>query len=92
LLDEPNSNLDADGERAVSSAIKSVRDRGGIVIVIAHRPSALEQVDMVGIIQDGALVKYGPKAEIMKVAPTPVQRTQPAAGATAAAAQERAVS
>ena len=92
LLDEPNSNLDADGERAVSDAIKSVRERGGIVIVIAHRPSALEQVDMVGIIQDGALVKYGPKSEIMKVAPTPVKRTQPAAGEAAAAAQERAVS
>jgi ATP-binding cassette subfamily C protein len=72
LLDEPNSNLDADGERAVSNAIASVRARGGIVIVVAHRPSALEQVDLVGIIQDGGLVRVGPKSEIMKVKSTPV--------------------
>jgi ATP-binding cassette subfamily C protein len=72
LLDEPNSNLDADGERAVNDAIASVRARGGIVIVIAHRPSALEQVNLVGIIQDGSLVQIGPKSEIMKVKATPV--------------------
>ena len=76
LLDEPNSNLDADGERAVSDAIASVRARGGIVIVVAHRPSALEQVDLVGIIQDGALVRVGPKSEIMKVKSTPVATTK----------------
>jgi ATP-binding cassette subfamily C protein len=79
LLDEPNSNLDADGERAVSDAIASVRARGGIVIVVAHRPSALEQVDLVGIIQDGALVRMGPKSEIMKVKSTPVAATKPGA-------------
>ncbi len=72
LLDEPNSNLDADGERAVSDAIASVRARGGIVIVVAHRPSALEQVDLIGIVQDGGLVRMGPKSEIMKVKSAPV--------------------
>lgn len=77
LLDEPNSNLDAEGERAVSDAIRSVRDRGGIVVVIAHRPSALEQVDLVGIIQDGALVRMGPKSEIMKVKPVPAPAPAP---------------
>ncbi|MDG1119194.1 MAG: type I secretion system permease/ATPase [Flavimaricola sp.] len=72
LLDEPNSNLDADGERAVSDAIASVRARGGIVIVVAHRPSALEQVDLIGIVQDGGLVRMGPKSEMMKVKSAPV--------------------
>lgn len=72
LLDEPNSNLDADGERAVSDAIASVRARGGIVIVVAHRPSALEQVDLIGIVQDGGLVRMGLKSEIMKVKSAPV--------------------
>ena len=42
VLDEPNSNLDAEGENALSAAIQGVRNRGGIVLVIAHRPSALQ--------------------------------------------------
>ena len=47
VLDEPNSNLDADGEQALTRAILNVRERGGIVVVIAHRPSALAAVDQV---------------------------------------------
>ena len=45
VLDEPNSNLDAEGEEALTKAILGVRARGGIVIVVAHRPSALAAVD-----------------------------------------------
>ncbi len=77
LLDEPNSNLDAEGERAVSHAIQGIRDRGGIVIVVAHRPSALENVDLVGVVQDGALSRFGPKSEIMRVKPAPVAPAKP---------------
>lgn len=72
LLDEPNSNLDAEGERSVSQAIRDVRDRGGIVIVIAHRPSALQHVDLVGVVQGGKIVKYGPKSEILPAKPKAV--------------------
>src|SRR6056297_1417636 len=88
LLDEPNSNLDAEGERAVSHAIQSIRDRGGIVIVVAHRPSALEHVDLVGVVQDGALSRFGPKSEIMRVKAAPVSPAKPlrAAGAATQAA------
>ena len=79
ILDEPNSNLDAEGEKAVSAAIQSVRERGGIVIVVAHRPSALENVDLVGVIQDGSLARIGPKSEIMRVKPAaPANRRAPA--------------
>lgn len=66
LMDEPNSNLDQQGEAAVSEAIRAVRERGGIVIVVAHRPSALENVDLIGIVQDGSLVRLGSKSDIMK--------------------------
>ena len=45
VLDEPNSNLDNDGEAALTAAILQVRSRGGIIIVIAHRASALSSVD-----------------------------------------------
>lgn len=65
VLDEPNSNLDAEGESALTQAILGVRARGGIVVVIAHRPSALAAVDLVGVIQNGKLAAFGPKEEIV---------------------------
>ncbi|BBI60884.1 hypothetical protein HSBAA_21900 [Vreelandella sulfidaeris] len=49
VLDEPNSNLDAEGEAALTAAIEGVRQRGGIAVVAAHRPSALAAVDLVGL-------------------------------------------
>jgi ATP-binding cassette subfamily C protein len=66
VLDEPNSNLDAEGENALSAAIKGVRNRGGIVLVIAHRPSALNTVDHVAMINAGQLSAFGPKDEVLK--------------------------
>ncbi len=64
ILDEPNSNLDADGEQALTQAMLGVRARGGIVVVVAHRPSALAAVDMIGVVQNGRLTAFGPKDEI----------------------------
>src|SRR5690606_34231246 len=78
VLDEPNSNLDGDGEAALTAAISAVRNRGGIVVVIAHRPSALAAVDMVAVIQNGRLTAFGPKDEIINrqaAAPRPVEAT-----------------
>ncbi len=66
VLDEPNSNLDLEGDQALTNAINSVKQRGGIVIVIAHRPSAISACDTVGIIKQGQLVALGPKDEILE--------------------------
>ncbi|MDX3908284.1 MAG: type I secretion system permease/ATPase [Sphingobium sp.] len=66
LLDEPNSNLDGAGERALSAAIMSVRVRKGIVIVIAHRPSALAAVDLVMVMREGRVDGFGPRDEILE--------------------------
>jgi PrtD family type I secretion system ABC transporter len=66
VLDEPSSNLDAEGEEALTQAIMSVRARGGIVIVIAHRPSALAGIDHVMIMGDGKLQTIGGKDEVIK--------------------------
>jgi ATP-binding cassette subfamily C protein len=83
VLDEPNSNLDSEGETALTAAVQSVRDRGGIVIVVAHRPSALAACDTIGVVQAGKLAAFGPKDEILgqngiaKVAKTlPVKKTK----------------
>ncbi|QCJ00818.1 type I secretion system permease/ATPase [Agrobacterium larrymoorei] len=65
ILDEPNSNLDTEGEEALSTAISDVRARGGIVIVIAHRPSALVAVDHILMMKDGRAVAFGPKEDVL---------------------------
>ncbi len=66
LLDEPNSNLDADGDLALAAAIEDVKRRGGIIVVVSHRPSALQAVDLIGVVQGGKLVAFGPRDQILK--------------------------
>ncbi len=66
VLDEPNSNLDGEGEEALTRALLSVRDRGGIVIVIAHRPSALAAVSKVLVMADGKVQAYRPKEDVLQ--------------------------
>ena len=66
VLDEPNSNLDLEGERALTQAIASVRARKGIIIVVAHRQSALAAVDQVLLLRGGRAVKFGPRDEVME--------------------------
>ena len=65
MLDEPNSNLDAEGEEALTRAVKAVRARGGIVIVAAHRLGALDGVDTLLVMNGGAVQSYGPKADLL---------------------------
>lgn len=76
VLDEPNSNLDADGEQALTNAIVKLRESGSIVVVIAHRPSAIAAVDKILMIDKGIAKAFGPKAEVMAkvVAPVPNQK------------------
>jgi PrtD family type I secretion system ABC transporter len=66
VLDEPNSNLDAEGEEALNRAILGVKQRGGIVIVIAHRPGALAAVEQVLVMAEGRSQAFGPKDEVLK--------------------------
>lgn len=65
IMDEPNAFLDAEGEQALNMAIRQIRARGGIAVVVAHRPSILAEVDMVAVIQNGRLTAFGPKEEIV---------------------------
>ncbi len=66
VLDEPNASLDADGDAALTGAIARVRARGGIVVVIAHRPSALASISQVLILADGQVQAFGPKEEVLR--------------------------
>jgi PrtD family type I secretion system ABC transporter len=64
VLDEPNANLDADGENALVSAIETLRNEQSIVIVISHRPNALAALNMTMVIYGGRLVSFGPREEV----------------------------
>ncbi len=66
VLDEPNSNLDAEGDEALTRAILTARERGAIVIVIAHRPSALLGVDLLLAMANGRVQAFGPKEEVLQ--------------------------
>ena len=80
VLDEPNSSLDADGEQALTQAILNVRERGGIAVIMAHRPSALASVDMVLAMANGEAKGFGPRDEILRKVLRPVGPVlQPAA-------------
>ena len=90
VMDEPNSNLDAEGEIALVEALKGIKARGGIAVIVAHRPSALAAADLVAVIQNGKLVAYGAKNEILGAATqapaTPSPASMPASMPAAQAA------
>jgi ABC-type protease/lipase transport system fused ATPase/permease subunit len=73
VLDEPNSNLNSEGESALTDSIKTMRDRGSIVIVIAHRPSAIAAVNKILCMNDGKQAAFGPKDDILKQIIAPVK-------------------
>ena len=76
VLDEPNSHLDSDGDAALTRAILGVRERKGIVIVIAHRPSAIAGVDQILVMNQGRMQAFGPKDEVLsKVLQRPATAT-----------------
>lgn len=78
VLDEANSNLDGEGEVALSHAIASVRRRGGIAIVVALRPKALDECDLAMYVASGQIKAFGPKAEVLaKVLKAPPLQPQP---------------
>jgi PrtD family type I secretion system ABC transporter len=66
VLDEPSSNLDSEGEQALINAITSVRRRGGIVIVITHRPKSLDAIDKLLVVGDGTVQAFGEKDDVLR--------------------------
>lgn len=66
LLDEPNSNLDVDGETALEQAIRSVRERKGIVVVISHRTNVLGQVSHILVMRGGRMDAFGPRDQVLE--------------------------
>jgi ATP-binding cassette subfamily C protein len=65
VLDEPNSNLDTEGDEALTRAVRAARERGAIVVVVAHRPIGIEAVDMLLVLKDGRMQAFGPKEQVL---------------------------
>ncbi len=66
ILDEPNSNLDNDGSLALNTAIRTYKAEGKCVLIMAHRPAAIQECDQLMMIDGGILCAFGPKDEVMK--------------------------
>lgn len=72
ILDEPNSNLDSEGDQQLVRTLEDLKSRGRTVLIVAHRLSVLPIVDRLMVIQEGRLVMFGPRDEVMrKIAPPP---------------------
>ncbi|SDE70469.1 type I secretion system permease/ATPase [Limimaricola pyoseonensis] len=66
VLDEPNSNLDNDGNAALNAAIRDAKARGKCVLIMAHRPAAIQECDLILMIENGGRRAFGPKEEVLR--------------------------
>jgi ABC-type protease/lipase transport system fused ATPase/permease subunit len=87
VLDEPNANLDADGEQALKATLDELKARGVTVIMVSHRPALMSQLAKLAVLKEGALEGFGPAgallARLRPVAPprrqlAPVPTEEPA--------------
>ena len=87
VLDEPNANLDVDGDKALADAILSVKARGGIVLIVAHRNSVLGLLDQLLVMEAGVMKSFGPRDAVL----ARIREQRPKAPRTAATAPALAV-
>jgi len=66
ILDEPNSNLDNEGSLALNNAIKGMKAAGKSVLIMAHRPSAIQECDLLLVLDDGHRSAFGPKDQVLR--------------------------
>jgi ATP-binding cassette subfamily C protein EexD len=65
VLDEPNSNLDEVGERALGVALQKMKETGATVFIISHRPNVLSRLDRIMVLNSGAMTMYGPRDQVI---------------------------
>ncbi len=66
ILDEPNSNLDNDGSEALNRAIRRAKTRGAAVIIMAHRPAAISECELLAVLEQGSCRAFGPRDKILR--------------------------
>ena len=77
VLDEPNANLDAEGEAALAAALQALKQRGSTVVVVSHRPALMSRLDKLAVLRDGVLEAFGPASSV-STRLRPVARPAPA--------------
>ncbi|MCX7558462.1 type I secretion system permease/ATPase [Sulfitobacter sp. F26204] len=85
VLDEPNANLDNAGSQALNMAVRRIKARGGAVLIMAHRPAAIQECEMLLVLDGGVRIAFGPKDEVLSGMVKNVEairRPQRAAGMT----------
>jgi PrtD family type I secretion system ABC transporter len=88
VLDEPNANLDAQGEAALAAALGELKARGVTTIMVGHRPALMSQLDKLAVLKDGALEAFGPSATILPRMHAVATRSSPPAPVQAEEATE----
>lgn len=89
ILDEPNANLDADGEASLVRCIRQITHDGVTVVMVTHKPSLLECIDRVLVLRDGRVEAYGPREELLaRIAPQRVAPVPPISPVPPTRAQE----
>ncbi|MEX0301797.1 MAG: type I secretion system permease/ATPase, partial [Leisingera sp.] len=81
ILDEPNSNLDNEGSIALNQAIKQIKAEGRSVLIMAHRPAAIQEWDMLLVIDKGTQTAFGPKDKVLQEMVANHQNIRQATGA-----------
>lgn len=76
VLDEPNSNLDGDGEQALLRALEQLRAAGTTVVLVSHRPALVQGVDKVVVLREGMVEMFGPRQEVLKRLLQPARPTE----------------
>ncbi|AOF92153.1 type I secretion system permease/ATPase [Sinorhizobium sp. RAC02] len=66
VLDEPNSNLDADGSMALNQAIRNMKTEGKSIVIMAHRPAAIEECELILIMENGQRLAFGPRDDVLR--------------------------
>jgi len=79
ILDEPNANLDAEGEAALMATLERAKKRGTTIVLISHKPSIFSLADKILVLINGQVNDYGPRDEVLgRLAkrPQPTQKPQ----------------
>lgn len=66
VLDEPNANLDAEGETALAEALRKMKAAGTTIIIVSHKPSVLSQADKLMVMRGGRIERFGPRDEVLR--------------------------
>lgn len=80
VLDEPNSNLDNEGSMALNGAIKAMKAEGKSVLIMAHRPAAIQECDLLMVLDGGLRTAFGPKDDVLREMVSNHQQIQQSTG------------